>query len=52
MRRDTERRLQGGQRRTLAATESGGYSDGEGGGPWRRRGAVALLSMKGNFQIT
>ncbi len=44
MRRDTERRLQGGQRRTLAATGSGGYSDGEGGGPWLRRVAAATVT--------
>jgi hypothetical protein len=52
MRWDTEQRLQGVPLRTLAATGSGCYSDGEGGGPWRRRGAADLLSMKGNCKIT
>ena len=44
MRRDTERRLQGGQRLTLAATGSGGYSDKEGSEPWRRLGAAAEVT--------
>ncbi len=30
------------RRRTLVATGSGGYSDGEGGGPWRRWRAAAM----------
>ncbi len=37
---DSERRRQGGLQ-TLAATGSGGYSDGEGSGPWRQWGAAA-----------
>ena len=40
---DSERRRQGGLL-TLAATGSGGYSDGEGGGPWQQWGAAATGS--------
>jgi hypothetical protein len=40
---DSEWRRQGGLQ-TLAATGSGGYRDGKGGGLWRQRGAAATGS--------